>query len=120
MFLSNIRDFMVKLFGLKATMIPEQRTLDKSIRYNLGDKAIYFVVINRSDTEIVMAKDDKHLYFRTSLLIEENPDDSKYQYLFLTTIVEFHNIWGRIYFAFVRPFHKLLMKKLLSDFLKTI
>jgi len=117
--LLDIRDFIVKPFGLVTGLVSEQRALDKSIRYNKGDRATFFHVIDRSESEIVMAEDDKHLYFRTSLCVQKNPT-SNFQYVFLTTIVQFHNIWGRIYFAPVKPFHKLIMKRLLINFSKTL
>lgn len=68
--LLNLRDFLVKPFGLETGIIPEQEALDTSLHYNIGDRAIFFPVIDRSECEIVMAEDDKHLYFRTSLYIE--------------------------------------------------
>lgn len=114
-----IRDFMVKPFGLETGQIPEQTALDTSIRYNRGDWAVFFSVIDRADSEIVMAEDDKHLYFRTSLYIRKN-SDSKHQHLFLTTIVQFHNVWGRIYFALIKPFHKLIIKRMLTNFTKVL
>ena len=117
--LLDMRDFIVKPFGLTTGIVPEQRTLDKSIRYNRGDRAVYFLVIDRSESEIVMDEDDKHLYLRTSLFVRNN-SNSNHQSLYLTTIVQFHNIWGKIYFAPVKPLHKLIMKRLLINFLKTI
>ena len=80
-------------------------------------RAILFSVIDRSETEIVMAEDDKHLYFRTSLFVEETSDQNR-ENVYLTTLVQFHNIWGKLYFSPVKPFHKLIMKALLTNFSK--
>jgi hypothetical protein len=116
--LLNLRDFLVKPFGLETGIIPEQETLDTSLHYNIGDRAIFFPVIDRSECEIVMAEDDKHLYFRTSLYFE-NTSDQNMDNVYLTTIVKFHNIWGKLYFAPVKPFHKLIIKTLLNNFSKS-
>jgi len=40
--------------------------------------------------------------------------------VYLTTIVKFHNIWGKLYFAPVKPFHKLIIKTLLENFSNTL
>jgi hypothetical protein len=118
-FLLNLRDLMVKPFGLKSGLIPESASLDKSIRYAPGDRLVLFPVIDRSESEIVMAEDDKHLYFRSSLLIQDT-SDRYLQAAYLTTIVQFHNIWGKIYFAIVRPFHRLIMKEMLANFVEAL
>jgi len=116
--LFKLRNFLVKPFGLKTGIFPKQETLKTSLHYTMGDRAILFSVINRSEAEIVMAEDDKHLYFRASLYVERTPLQNL-DAIYLTTLVQFHNIWGKVYFAPVKPFHKLIMKKLLANFSKT-
>ncbi len=116
--LLKLRDFLVMPFGLETGIIPEQDTLDTSLHYNIGDRAIVFSVIDRSESEIVMAENDKHLYFRTSLYVEKTSDQNL-ENAYLTTLVKFHNIWGKLYFAPVKPFHKLIMRTLLKNFSNT-
>jgi hypothetical protein len=117
--LSTARDLLVKPFGLQTGLISKQEELDESMHYNCGDRAIYFVVTDRSDVEIVIAEDDKHLYFKTSVFLQKG-DNSETQSLFVTTIVQFHNIWGRVYFAPIKPFHQLIVKRLLMKFTKRL
>ena len=117
--LLKLRDFLVKPFGLETGTIPEPGTLDPSLHYNVGERAIFFTVIDRSESEIVMAEDDKHLYFRTSLFVEKTSDQN-FDKIYLTTLVQFHNIWGKVYFAPVKPFHQLIMRTLLIRFSKTL
>ncbi|MDR1119950.1 MAG: DUF2867 domain-containing protein [Dysgonamonadaceae bacterium] len=31
--------------------------------------------------------------------------------MYLTTIVRFHNVWGKIYFLPVKPFHRLILNR---------
>jgi hypothetical protein len=114
--LLNLRDFLVKPFGLETGIIPEQETIDTALHYSIGDRAIFFSVIDRTEFEVVMAEDDKHLYFRTSLYVEKTSDQNL-DNVYLTTLVSFHNIWGKLYFIPVKPFHKLIMRTLLKNFL---
>ena len=84
------------------------------MHYNVGERAVVFHIIDRSESEIVMAEDDKHLYFRTSLFVEKINEKSLNN-VYLTTLVHFHNFWGRLYFTPVKPFHKLIMKTMLKN-----
>jgi hypothetical protein len=113
--LLNLRDFLVRPFGLKTGLIPESESIDLSIYYNIGDRVIFFPVIDRSESEIVMAENDKHLAFRTSLFFEKTSDQNL-EKVYLTTLVEYHNIFGRVYFMPVKPFHRLIMQALLKQF----
>ena len=113
--LLNLRSILVKPFGLDTGTLPAQHSFDVSLRYHIGDTAVFFPVVDRSESEIVMAKNDKHLYFRTSLYVEKTSDQHLLD-AYLTTLVKFHNIGGRLYFAPVKPFHKLIMRTLLKNF----
>ena len=117
--LLKLRDVLVKPFGLATGMFPEQGTLNSSLKYKIGDRAIFFPVVDRSSSEIVMAEDDKHLYFKTSLYIEKSKIDNS-DTAYLTTLVQFHNFFGRLYFAPVKPFHKIIMRRLLINFSKKL
>ena len=112
--LLNLRDFLVRPFGLETGVVPQRETIDASLHYNIGDRAIVFHVIDRSESEIVMAEDDKHLYFKTSLFVERI-NEKRLDNVYLTTLVQFHNIWGELYFTPVKPFHKLIMKAMLKN-----
>jgi len=109
--LMKIRNSIVKLFGLKTG---DKNQQNESLYYPAGSKAIYFTVIDRNDKEIVVAEDDKHLNFRTSVLIDRKKQSSE---IFLTTVVQYNNMWGRIYFLPVKPFHKLIIKSFLKRYL---
>lgn len=115
----KIRDALVKPFGLATGLVPQQKNLRPSLNYKVGERAIFFTVIKKSPNEIVMAEDDKHLYFRTSIHVEVL-DNNNRALAHLTTLVQFHNKLGEIYFAPVKPFHKLLMKSILNRFSKRL
>ena len=112
--LLKFRDVLVKPLGLRTGLIPEQEKLDPHVKYTPGDRAIFFRMIDRTDSEIVMAEDDTHLYFRVSLAAL--PKGGTTQCVRLTTLVQFHNTLGRFYFAVVKPFHRLLVRRLLANF----
>ncbi len=102
-FLLNIRYFLlVKPFGLRTGVMTDKQT--KS-----NDEPV--PVINRNENEIVMGEDDRHLYYGISVMKLKKAALSE---ITLTTVVKFHNQWGRIYFAFIKPFHKLVVRSMLS------
>lgn len=116
--LLRLRDSIVGIFGLKTGISTDyQKTRRELTQYMPGDKIGFFPVIDRSESEIVMALNDKHLGFRVSLLAHNGQSSDIYS-VYMTTIVQFHNIWGRIYFFPVKPFHKIIVKQSLKRFLK--
>ena len=117
--LLKFRDLLVRPFGLETGLIPSQASIEKSIHFTAGDRAIFFTVTDRNESEIVMSEDDKHLDFRTSLFLDKTKAGRR-NTLHLTTLVQFHNWWGRLYFLPVKPFHKAIMKTLLRQLVKTM
>jgi len=107
-FLMRIRGSLVKLFGLNSG---KKKNITESIYYPIGTKAGYFNVIDRNENEIVMAENDKHLNFRTAVMKKKSELDCS---IYLTTIVRFNNIWGKLYFLPVKPFHQIIIKSLLK------
>lgn len=68
-------------------------------------------IIDKNENEIVMGSDDKHLYYRISVMKKEAETITK---IYLNTIVKFNNIWGRLYFIPVKLGHKIVVKSLLK------
>ncbi len=106
--LLDLRNSLVGRFGLKTGKNEDVHIADY---YPINSKAVYFTVIERNENEIVMAEDDKHLFFKTAVMKKEIEQGTA---IFLTTIVRYHNIWGKIYFLPVKPFHQIIMKSLLK------
>jgi hypothetical protein len=116
--LISIRESIAGLFKLKTGMLSEPgKNQSYSTRYMPGDKIGFFPVIDRSETEIVAARNDKHLGFRVSVILQNNPEPPQCS-ITITTIVQFNNIWGRLYFFPVKPFHKAIVKQSLKRFMK--
>lgn len=102
--LGKLRDMLVKPFGLK--------TENDIKNEHAGNQEFDFApVLYRSDQEIVMGMNDKHLYFRLSVLKVTQQKDSQ---VYLTTVVRFNNLGGRIYFALIRLFHGLIVRTMLK------
>lgn len=68
-------------------------------------------VIEKNENEIVMGSDDKHLYYRISVMKKVTGQEPE---IFLNTVVRFNNVWGKIYFLPVRLGHILVVKSLLK------
>lgn len=98
--LMKLRNRIVGVFGLKT-----DRNTQKS--------ETFFTVIENREEEIIMGEDDKHLNFRASIL-----KDSSEGTLSLITVVHYNNVWGKVYFFPVKPFHKIIMRVLLKRYLK--
>ncbi|MCP3926425.1 MAG: DUF2867 domain-containing protein [Desulfobacterales bacterium] len=117
--LLKIRDICVKPFCLKAGHPPsEKTTFDKKVYFKKGEKAVMFTVSDRSENEIVMSENDKHLYFRTSILMEKDRDG--FYKIYSNTLVQFHNKLGKAYFIPVKPFHKLIIRVMLKNLAKKL
>lgn len=99
--LMKIRDSIVRIFGLSVIKEPA----NEQDYYPVGSKLINFTVLARSENEIIMGENDKHLIFRTSVFVDK--EKSK---IYLTTIVKFNNWGGKLYFIPVKQIHKFLVK----------
>lgn len=114
-----VRNFFARFFYLK-TETPSDNKENENIhdkRYLPGDKIGIFPVTDRSDAEIVMGLNDRHLLFRVSVLSETDNHSDKCT-LYMTTVVRFNNLLGKLYFFPVKPFHKIIMRRTMKQFLK--
>jgi hypothetical protein len=103
--LGKLRDVLVKPFGLKTENDIKNRQANNYPEFDFAP------VLYQNDEEIVMGMNDKHLYFRLSVMKIARQDDSQ---VFLTTVVRFNNIGGKIYFALIRLFHGLIVRTMLK------
>lgn len=110
--LLNLRNFVVRIFGLKTT---GWRQVQSEMPYKAGNKVGVFTVECRNEQEIVMAENDTHLNFKTSVLTSDSETGID---MYFTTIVHFNNIWGRLYFIPVKPFHRLIIISSINRIIK--
>jgi hypothetical protein len=100
--LMKIRDLAVGIFGLKT---------EKDAPDNLE---LFFPVIEKTPDEVVMELEDKHLNFRVSILI-----DRANSYIYITTLVHYNNCFGTLYFAIIKPFHRIMVKASIKNGMKS-
>lgn len=114
--LMHLRNRMVYVFGLKTGEPPVgQRDAVLQFKGEPGERLGIFKVTERAEQEIIMGEDDKHLDFRVSLHLLPQADGRKE--LTLTTIVTYNNWFGRLYFFFVKPFHKVIVRAMMRRML---
>jgi hypothetical protein len=103
--LVNVRDAIVACFGLKTA----KHLATLSSDANAGRIGI-FKVYGKSETEIVLGEDDKHLDFRLSVLRTPDPSATLGGQLTVSTVVHCHNLLGRAYISVIAPFHRQVVK----------
>jgi hypothetical protein len=66
-----------------------------------------FPVLSESAREVVLGFDDKHLDFRIVVAIAGG-------FATVTTIVRWHNAWGRAYLTAILPFHRAIAARMIE------
>ena len=102
--LLKIRNVIVGLFGLKAA----------ELKVTGQDRIGGFPVLAEDDQHVLLGFNDKHLDFRIVVAVE--PEGVTHQHVTLTTLVQRHNLFGRLYIFVITPFHKLIVKTFLKRF----
>ena len=103
-----LRDALVAGFGVKTSQEVRRAAIaDKA------DRIDFFRILARSDRELILGEDDRHLDFRLSLLLRARPDAAGDE-LVATTVVRCHNALGRVYLALISQFHRLVVVGILS------
>lgn len=81
-----------------------------------GGSGFRNLISERSDEEIILSKNDKHLCFLVGIYCSQPEND--WQEASVTTVVRFNNLLGKIYFIGIWMFHKLLVKGLFRKAIK--
>ena len=100
--LMRVRNALVAPFGLKAG---ESRVFRKAI-------------VEQSEREAILSNDDNHLIFKVTLSVFPRPDGVRR--INISTVVQYHNRLGRIYFALIRPFHRIIVRRMLRRIASSI
>ena len=98
-----VRNLAVRPFRLKT------RPDDASSGVTIG----IFPVISGSLEAVVLGLDDRHLDFR--VLVEVRDLGVGRQEVTASTAVRTHNLFGRIYLAIVKPFHRIVVPAMLAQ-----
>lgn len=96
--LMRVRDSVVARLGLKTGKhLASLATGARAARIGI------FKIYSRSDTEIIVGEDDRHLDFRVAILCTDAQ-------LTVATVVHCHNLLGRTYLLVIAPFHRMVVK----------
>ena len=110
-FLLNLRNAIVSIFGLKTGKIENvYENLDK-LNFKQNQSIGNFFIILKEKNHFIAELKDKHLDFRFSILNRQEDDITKVS---LTTIVKINNIFGKVYFFLITPFHRLIIPNILK------
>jgi hypothetical protein len=110
--LFDLRNKIVRRLGLKTSGNGTNREEQlRRFQCEPGEHLGLFKVFHKSENEVVIGEDDRHLDFRVSLSVSGKVNKT----LALTTTVKFRNGFGRLYFLPVRPFHKLIVPAMLGS-----
>lgn len=116
--LFSFRNKIVKLVGLKTSnKLEEKEKQLQNFKCEPGEQIGLFKVFHKSENEVILGEDDKHLDFRVSLFLNK-VDETKE--LTISTSVKFNNRFGKLYFVPVKPFHKLIVPTMLKGIIKEI
>jgi hypothetical protein len=66
-----------------------------------------FPIVRQSVDEVVMGFDDRHLDFRVVVAVAGG-------HATITTLVRWHNAWGRAYLAAIMPFHRAIAARIIE------
>lgn len=102
--LLRCRDALVKIVGLKTTSSIVAQAPSRGL---IG----IFPVVSSSAEITVLGLDDRHLDFRTCVLVRHEQDQSV---IILSTVIRVNTFFGRCYLFLVRPFHYCLVKMALN------
>lgn len=97
------------------------KTRDEQLKHfqcKPGEQLGLFRVFEKNEKEVIIGEDDKHLNFRVSLLLHD-PNALKKE-LIITTIVQFNNRFGRIYFALIKPFHTAVVRSMVKGIIREL
>lgn len=114
--LLKLRNKIVSLLGLNTDGVEkfDARKLKD------GDKIGFLHVLKINDSLALIRGNDKHLDFIVKISLSHSSKNTSKdeQILSCQTDVQFHNVWGRSYFFFVAPFHKLIVPVMLKSAVK--
>ena len=97
--LMNLRNRIMAVFGLKTEMPAD---------YHEDDYIGFFKIFSQNKQELVLGMDDKHLNFRVCII---NTHQVNYN-IKVVTLVAYNNAFGRFYMFVIKPFHRLVVKRM--------
>jgi hypothetical protein len=107
--LMRVRDGVMGLFGVKTSKAIGRAAEAKAVITGGEGHIGFFPVRGRSERELIVGEDDRHLDFRASVLLRATADGAGRE-LVATTVVHCHNRLGRVYLRVIGPFHRVIVR----------
>ena len=104
--LLNLRNYFAKYLGLII-----EKPADFNEDFRIGGYIGFFKIYTITPHELILGADDKHLKFRVSILDTKEKDFN----IKTTTLVQYNNRMGKIYMFFVKPFHRIVIKRMIRQ-----
>ena len=115
-----LRNKIVKFFGLKVSNSISERGIQlKNFKCQENDQIGLFKVFLSNENEVVLGENDKHLDFRVSLFLK-NIEGKNNKELTISTLVRFNNLFGKLYFIPVKPFHSFIVPSMLKSIVQNL
>ena len=117
MALMYTREQIAKWIGLKTAHGMDVKGQLEAFEGKVGQSIALFHVLGSNQREVMLGENDKHLNFRFSFLVY--PSGNKQEISGATTVK--YNGWlGRVYFFFVKPVHRLIMRVMMRKIARRI
>jgi len=106
--LFSLRNKIAKLVHLKTPDITTEGQQEND-HWEIGKKAGIFTFYAKTEHELILGDDDKHLNFRVSLFMQPATQESSETIVTVSTVVKLNNWLGKVYFFFVKPLHRMFV-----------
>ncbi len=106
----TLRNQIVRRLGLKDVGTMREYGGKSADTYRVGDRLGIFHIFGKTENELLLGIDDRHLDVRVSLMKSEQNSLSRYV---VSTVVHMHNRLGRIYMAPVGRIHPLVVRAMM-------
>ena len=110
-FLLNLRNAIASIFGLKTGKIANVYENLEKLNLKKDQSIRDLFIFLKEKNHLIAELKDKHLDFRFSILIRQEDGITKVS---LSTIVKINNIFGKVYFFLITPFHRLIIPHILK------
>ncbi len=115
-----LRNKIVALFGLKVPRGTDRHAQLVQFKCEPGERIGLFKVFSKTEQEVIIGEDDRHLNFRVSIFLQRKSLQADHKTVTISTVVVFNNWFGRLYFFPVKPFHKLIVRAILKRVIKKL
>ncbi|SMB88847.1 DUF2867 domain-containing protein [Deinococcus hopiensis] len=108
--LYRVRVLVLRVLGHR-TGVPPQGAVPEQMPTQPGQRAAFFFVEEAGETYWTARASEAHLTARLAVL--QSPGQTRRHLYRVVTVVHFHSMAGRVYFALIQPFHFLVVRAMM-------